>query len=170
MTKTIRFDKEQLDRAKTLRDDHKNEREYRAALVFIFMAEKRHTAEETADFFGIGLRTVYKDLDRIRKPEAIKKGEWGGGRNYLMSYEEEAQFLEEFEKRAKEGIILTMPELHREYNLLVGKETPRSTFYRLLKRHQWRKAPTDGRRPKGDPIFKEDWKKKHSKWNWKKLT
>jgi transposase len=169
MAKSIHFDDEQITRAIELRNSHENEREYRAALVFLFMAQNGHTAEEAADFFGIGLRTVFEDLDRIRKPHMAKKGRWGGGNNYLMSFEEETAFLGEFEDKAKKGLILTMPELHEKYNLSVGKKTPKSTFYRLLKRYNWRKVLPDTRHPKGDPKLQEEFKKKHSKWNWKKL-
>jgi transposase len=150
MTKTIRFDKEDIDIAKKIRDFHQNEREYRAALVFLFMAEKKYSAKETAEFFGIGITTVFADLDRIRKPETLKKRKSGRRRYQHLSFEEEAEFLKELLKKAKEGKVLTIPELHREYDLRVGKETSESTFYKLLKRHKWIKTSPGTPKPEGD--------------------
>jgi transposase len=169
MAKTPRFDDRMIAEAKELRDSHDNEREYRAALVFLYLAEEGRTAEQAAAFFGIGLRTVFADLDRIRKPHTVKKGVWGGGNNHLMSAEEERAFLAEFEGKADAGFIVTMPELHEQYNIRVGRQTPKSTFYRLLKRNNWRKALPDTRRPEGDPKIQEEFKKNHSKWKWRKL-
>lgn len=51
--------------------------------------------------------TEYVNLKRQRKENG------GGGRNHLMSCEKETQFIVEFETKAKNGIILTMPELHQ---------------------------------------------------------
>jgi transposase len=169
MAKLIHFEEEQIVRAKKLRDDHNNEREYRAALVFLYIVENKHSAEEAASLFGVGLRTIFEDLDKIRKPETVKKGTWGGGNNHLMTFEEETQFLDEFMEKAKSGLIVTMPELHNHYNLRVGKITPKSTFYRLLKRHDWRKVLPDTRHPKGDVKIQEECGKKTLKWKWQKL-
>jgi transposase len=152
-----------------LRDDHKTEREYRAALVFLFIAENNHSAEEAASMFGIGLRTVFEDLERIRKPETVDKGVWGGGNNHLLSFEEEREFLDDFVRKAKEGSVLTMPELHELYNIRVGKKTPKSTFYRLLKRHNWRKVLCNKTPPQGCPEIQLEVEKQQSKWKWQKL-
>jgi transposase len=169
MAKALQFDDQMIAKAKDLRDLHDNEREYRAALVFLYLAEDGRTAEQAAAFFGIGLRTVFADLDRIRKPHTVKKGVWGGGNNHLMSAEEECAFLAEFEEKANAGFIVTIPELHEQYNIRVGKQTPKSTFYRLLKRNNWRKVLPETRDPKGDLKIQEECKKKHSKWEWQKL-
>lgn len=166
MGMTTTYTQEDIKRATELRDHHENEREYRAALIFIFICEHGHTAEQAAAMFGIGLRTVFEDLDRIRKPDMPKKGKWGGRRNGLMTFEEEQEFLDEYLDAAKEGYILSIPELHAEFNKRVGKETPKSTFYRILKKHKWRKVLPDTRHPKGDPKAQEEFKKKHSKFRW----
>ncbi|MDR2612088.1 MAG: winged helix-turn-helix domain-containing protein [Deltaproteobacteria bacterium] len=166
MARNATYTQRQISRARELRDNHDNDREYRAALVFLFIAELGHTAEEAAQFFGIGLRTVFGDLDRIRKPETIRKGEWGGGNNHLMTFDEEAGFLKEYQEQATAGELMSMAELHAEYNTRVGKETPKSTFYRVLKRHNWRKVLPGARHPKGDLALHGEFKKKHSRYIW----
>jgi transposase len=166
MARPFKFSKKELERALELRDNHKNEREARAAACFILMAESRLSREEAARAFGIASKTASDDIDRIRSPDLTPKGIWGGGHNHLMTIEEETQFLEEFKNKAIDGELPTMPELHAEYNKRVGKNTPKSTFYRMLKRHEWRKVLPDTKHPKSDPEIQEDFKKKHSKYKW----
>ncbi|MDR0724137.1 MAG: winged helix-turn-helix domain-containing protein [Endomicrobium sp.] len=169
MARTITFTEKELKRAKELRDNHSNEREYRAALIVLLKNESDLTREQIAGIFGIDIKTVYSDMESIRNPAVEPKGEWGGGNNRLMSFEEEEQFLNTYLDDAKSGFILTIPKLHNEYNLLVGKTTPKSTIYRILERHNWRKVLPDTRHPKGDPVVQEEFKKKLSKWKWVKL-
>jgi transposase len=169
MARQITFSKEELDRAKDLRDNHTNEREYRAALIVLLKANSDLTREQIAYIFGIDTKTVHNDMETIRNSENKIKGEWGGGNNKLMTYEEEEQFLGGFLEDAQTGLIITIPELHFEYDQRVGRQTPRSTIYRLLKRHNWRKVLPDTRHPKGDPAVQEEFKKKHSNWKWIKL-
>ncbi|MDR1084081.1 MAG: winged helix-turn-helix domain-containing protein [Deltaproteobacteria bacterium] len=142
-----------------------------AGVIFLMMSHGRYTAEELADLYGIGADTVYGDINMVRTPElAASKGEWGGGRNRLMTFEEGTEFLDEWAEKATEGLIVTMPELRDAYNKAAGRVTPRSAFYRLLKRHNWRKVLPDTRHPEGDPLLQEEFKKKLCRRSWKKLS
>jgi transposase len=168
MARTIKFSAEDVARAHHLRDVHTTESEYRAALVFLMMSEQNKTANEVANFFGISLKTVFDDMDKIRKPESVSKGVWGGGNNHLLSFEEEQDFLDIYFEKAVSGHIISMPEIHMEFNKLVQKETPKSTFYRMLKRHGWRKVLPDTIHAKADPEEQELFKKKPLRWRWQK--
>lgn len=167
MSRTTTYTQQDIERAEELRDNHENDRGYRAALVFLCVCEG-FTVEQAAKIFNIGVRTVFEDMDRIRKPETAEKGQWGGSRNRLMTPDEEEEFLAEYYDEAIQGFVLTMPEMHAEFNKRVGKETPKSTFYRILKKHTWRKVLPDTRHPKGDPKVQEEFKKKHSKFRWER--
>ena len=169
MARPFHFTDEELKRATDLRDNHTNERDARAAACFILMAVSGAHLKDLANAFGVTPKTIHEDIIRIRNPDAGEKGVWGGGNNHLLSYEEEEQFLESFLDDAKSGYIITMPKLHDEYNKRVGKNTPKSTFYRMVKRHNWRKVLPDTRRPKGDPLAQEEFKKNHYKWKWEKF-
>jgi transposase len=169
MARPVKITHEQIARAKEIRDSSQNDKDRRAAIIFLLMAGGKQTAEELAAAFGITLKTVFNDMDRIRNPEKNARGNCGGRNNYLMAIYEEAQFLDEWNEKATAGHIITMPELHSAFNERVGKETPKSTFYRLLKRHGWRKVLPDTRHPKGNPEIQEEFKKKHLNWKWVKL-
>jgi transposase len=77
-----------------------------------------------------------------------------------MTIEEENEFLSKWQDKALNGLILTIPELHGEFNKSVGKIIPRSTIYRMLHRHNWRKVKPDTKHPKSDPVQQEEFKKK----------
>jgi transposase len=151
-------------------ENHENEREYRAAAIFLLMSLNKVTAEDCATVFGITAQTVFNDTARIRDPTPPPKGEWGGAHNRLKRFEEEAQFLAPYLPVAQDGQIITAKELHHEYNKFVGRDTAPSTFYRLLKRHDWRLVLPDTRHPKASPEAQEEFKKKHSRKRWRKLA
>jgi transposase len=169
MARPFLYTQEELQRAKNLRDSPNNERDTRAAVCFILMAESGLHLQDLSNAYGVTPKTIHEDILRIRNPDFEPKGVWGGGNNKLLTFEEESQFLEQHLDDAKSGYIITMPELHIEYNKLVGKTTPKSTFYRMVKRHNWRKVLPDTRHPKGDPQVQEEFKKKPSKFLWTKF-
>ncbi|MDR3154534.1 MAG: winged helix-turn-helix domain-containing protein, partial [Deltaproteobacteria bacterium] len=140
-----------------------------AALVFLMMVVGGASSESIEEIVGIAHSTVFADIEKIRNPAPDNKKQWGGGNNFLMTPDDEEQFLSKYLDESKKGLILTVNELHQEYNNVVGKVTPKSTIYRILKRHGWRKVAPDKRHPKADPAAQEEFKKKHSKWKWVKL-
>lgn len=69
--------------------------------------------------------------------DSVKKRR-GGRRRQNMSPEQEAQFLEPFFQKAREGAPLVVAEIRKAYETRIGKKVPASTIYRLLARHGWR--------------------------------
>ncbi|MDR1085183.1 MAG: winged helix-turn-helix domain-containing protein [Deltaproteobacteria bacterium] len=55
--------------------------------------------------------------------------------------------------------MITVPELHAEYNKRIGLGNPKSTFCRLLKQHNWRKGMPDACHTKADPAVQDEFKK-----------
>jgi transposase len=170
MAKKIELSQTELTRRGGLINNSKNIQEYRRGLVGVILSQNRYTASELAGIMDVSERTVFEDLSKIRNPDLQKTGQWGGARNCLMSVEEEEAFLNERLESSTEGALVDMPKLHDEYNKRVGKITPRSTFYRLLKRHNWRKVKPDAIHPKADEGAQEAFPNKLSKTVWLKLT
>jgi transposase len=146
----------------------KIDKQARAALVFRLMTENGLSASDLSSLFNITVTTVYDDIHKIEDFDVEFNKTSGGAHHCIMTFDEETAFLAEYEDKALSGLIITMPEIHAEYNKRVGKNTPKSTFYRLLNRHGWRKVLPDRQHPKSDPEIQEEFKKKHSKWNWLK--
>jgi transposase len=168
MSKPVVITEEQLDQAKKLMDPHKLDREYRRGLIVRLMADNRYTAEELALILGISVRTIFDELARIRKPKE-QQGTWGGRRHSLMTFEQEESFLDKFFEKAKEGTILTVNELHAEFNNESGTKAAKTTIYNLLSRHSWRKVKPDTRHPKCKLELQDEFKKKRFRYVWKKF-
>ena len=92
--------------------------------------------------------------------EAIFDVRARGGRHHQhLTPEQEQQLLAPFVQRAQAGGMLTVAELQQAYRQRVGKEVARSTIYRLLDRHGWRKVVPRPRHPKADVAAAAAFKK-----------
>jgi transposase len=92
--------------------------------------------------------------------EAVLVGQGRGGRHRAnLSLEEEEEVLYHFFAKAKSGEVLVVDEVKAAYESAVGRAVPKSTVYRMLARHGWRKIAPRPRHPKADPKKIEAFKK-----------
>lgn len=154
---------EEVDRAMQLRDRATTVAEYRTALSVILRNVVGLDADQTAEVLGASRRTVFRDRSRICNKDVAPKNQWGGRRHCLMSVSEEAEFLREWEGKAAEGGVLTVPPIHAALVEQLGHDCPVSTTYRLLARHGWRKVQPDTKHPKSNPEAQDEFKKSSPK-------
>jgi len=83
----------------------------------------------------------------------------GGRRRANLSLEEEQNLLVHFFAKAESGEVLVVNEVKAAYEKAVGRKVPKSTVYRMLARHGWRKIAPRPRHPKADPQKMEAFKK-----------
>lgn len=83
----------------------------------------------------------------------------GGRRHENLSREEEKALLKEFTPLAERGGILEVSAVKAAYEARVGHRVPKSTVYRMLKRHGWRKIVPRPKHPKSDPAQQQAFKK-----------
>jgi transposase len=88
----------------------------------------------------------------------IGKGR-GGRHRQNLTIEEEDRLLARFLETAKMGNILVVSDVKAAYEMAVGRGVPKSTVYRMLSRHGWRKISPRPRHPKNDPEQQEAFKK-----------
>jgi transposase len=170
MAKRLEITDFALESAQAQITDLSDAREFRRNIIVVLAADGRYNASEIANMLKIGVRTVFDAIKKVSEPEKRPVGEWGGHRSSYLTPDEESAFLDDFEEKALEGTILTVPELHKAFMVKTGKKVPPSTIYRLLKRNGWRKVKPDTRHPKADTKGQEKFNKKHSKFNWRKLV
>ena len=117
--------------------------------------------EQIAVAVGWSANTVRAWHSRyLRHGEAVLIGAGRGGRRHsYFSPEEEEAFLQGFLEQAERGGILVVSEIKMAYERVVGHAVPKSTVYRMLARHGWRKVAPRPRHPKGDPAKQEAFKK-----------
>jgi transposase len=78
-------------------------------------------------------------------------GQGRGGRHRAnLPVEEEEEILAHFFQKAKRGEVLVVNEVKHVYEEAVVRAVPKSTVYRMLARHGWRKIAPRPRHPKAD--------------------
>jgi hypothetical protein len=75
----------------------------------------------------------------------------GGRRRSNLNLEEEQRLLDSFLEKAKSGGVLIVSAIKAAYEEAVSHRVPKSTVYRMLARHGWRKITPRLRHPKYDP-------------------
>jgi transposase len=77
----------------------------------------------------------------LKEGEAALEISQRGGRNREnMSIEEERDLLKPFFQKAEKGEVLLAKEIKLAYEDKVGYNVPKSTVYRMLSRHGWKKT------------------------------
>lgn len=71
----------------------------------------------------------------------------GGRRNQNLTVEQERQLLTQFGTQAEEAGMLEVSQIKRAYEAIIGHPVPKSTVYRMLARHGWRKIAPRRRHP-----------------------
>jgi transposase len=83
----------------------------------------------------------------------------GGRRHQNLTVEEEARLLQGFFPGAEEGRLLEVSRVKQAYEQAVGRAVPKSTVYRMLARHGWRKLAPRPRHPQADATRQQAFKK-----------
>ena len=117
--------------------------------------------ETTGQIIGRSRPTVVRLRKRFRQFCAGKDAtrNWGGRRFGYLTLEQELQFLSHFFDEASEGGVLIVSEIKRAYEAKVGHKVAKTTIYRMLERHDWRKIMPRPRHPKSDVKAQEGFKK-----------
>jgi transposase len=84
----------------------------------------------------------------IKGLDEFAKDNRGGAHHKNLTDEQELELLAGFDKKAKEGKVVSLQKLKKEYDKACGKNTANSTFYAFLERMDWRKVKPRGAHPK----------------------
>jgi len=93
----------------------------------------------------------------------------GGRRNQNLTVEQERQLLADFNLRAENAAMLEVSQMRRAYEDAVGHPVPKSTVYRMLARHGWRKIVPRRRHPEANRRRQRAFKKNFPGW-WPKSS
>lgn len=99
------------------------------------------SADQVATAIGWQPGSVRKLQARyLGEGAAVLKGTGRGGRYYQnLTLEEERQLLQELLAQSEKGEILEVSRVKVAYEQFLGRKVPKSTIYRMLARHGWRK-------------------------------
>ena len=111
-------------------------------LRVLMLLYEGYRAIEVAKIMGINRSTVYLQYNRYRAEglERYARNNYTGGNHKALTDAQEREILDEFEKKAQEGQIITAQEIKAAFDKVRGKDTGRGYIYMLLERHGWRKV------------------------------
>ena len=142
----------------------------REAQAVLLPAVFNASLEQTASVLGVGRATVHRLQTRFgsksTKDSSLVRAKWGGRRRALLSPAEETVFLDRWMAKAKKGELVVLSAMHDDLEKQLDREVAPEVFYRLMRRHGWRKVTPDTRHPKSDPQEQDDWKKKRFRSYW----
>ena len=135
--------------------------EYQRIQCVLIRATLGSSATEIAQLLGWSTATVHVMHSRwAREGEAIfEVGRRGGRRHQYLTQEQETALLAPFVERAEAGGMLVVADIQQAYQERTGRAVARSTVYRLLERHGWRKVVPRPRHPKADIAAQAAFKK-----------
>ena len=135
--------------------------EYQRIQCVLIRATLGSSAAEIAQLLGWSTATVHVMHSRWAKEgEAIfDVGSRGGRHHQHLTQEQEKALLAPFVACAEAGGMLTVADIQQAYRERTGQAVARSTVYRLLERHGWRKVVTRPRHPKADVAAQAAFKK-----------
>jgi transposase len=129
-------------------------------VVYNAMVDPR-SASEIAKHIGVSKGFVHKVIQSYNRygETAWETPGKGGRRNCYLSWQQEKQLIESFKEKAVKGHIATSKEIKIAYEQKIGFPVDKTTIYRLLERHQWRKVVPRPSHPKEEPKSIEEFKK-----------
>jgi transposase len=172
MARPRRIDPTVVARAEKVVATATDVQQLRAAQAVLLPAVFRASLEQTAAVLGVGRATVSRLQTRFRAQATVQSqphSSWGGRRRALLSEAEEAAFLSRWQSQAEAGELIVLSTMRSELEKQLGRKVAPEVFYRLVRRHRWRKVAPDTRHPKSDPSTQEEWKKKRFHRSWRPL-
>lgn len=138
----------------------KNKSEYQRVLCVWMRAAFGMAPDDVARAIGWSLGYVRQvQANYLKRGElALRIGGKGGRRRENMSPKEEQELLAPFFGKAERGEMLLVMEIKQAYEAKLGRVVPKSTVYRMLERHGWRKISPRPYHPKENAAAQEVFK------------
>jgi transposase len=124
------------------------------------------SAPQVAQALGWSLSAVHHVQARyLRHGSAALLGSGRGGRAHAhLSVAQEQELLADFAVPAAQGGVVEAGPVRTAYEAAVSRTVPKSTVYRLLRRHGWRKLVPRPRHVAASGAAQEAFKKSFVAW------
>jgi transposase len=118
-------------------------------------------AAEIALEIGFARQTVHNLVAAYNRhgPKALESPGKGRRQRAYLSLEQEQVVVDHFLQQSEAGRVSTGLQVKPALEKAVGHQVAKTTVYRVLKRHQWRKVVPRPRPPKSSAIEQEAFKK-----------
>ena len=125
----------------------------------VLLGAEGASASVIASIVGLSQQYVWEIWQKYRESgeAGLLQDNRGRGRGKaILTLESEKEFLAPFIKKAESSGMLTVSEVHNEYEKKRGKETNKTVVYRLLHRHGWRKIAPRPSHPRTNKEAQEE--------------
>lgn len=135
--------------------------EHRRIQSIYFRAKFGYDALQVSKMVGLKVQTVRNIHSAYLKEgeAALRFKDKGGRHRFYLNLIEEENFLNQFKQAGELGRIVEISRVRAAYEQWVGGKVAKSTVYRLLERHGWRKLVPRTKHPKGCDEVIEQFKK-----------
>ena len=118
-------------------------------------------AKDIAAMVSVSVSSVWRIHAEALKSKNMDmfRDKRGGRYRENISLKEEETILESFLKKSETGGVIVVSEIKNAYEAKVGHKVAKSTVYRMLDRHGWRKIVPYKRNPKSDIGQQAEFKK-----------
>ena len=157
------FTNVQIDEILKAEKEADNKYEIKRLMVLRLRAVENMPAKEIGRAVGYPPASVNNIISKYFKnglEPMLGENRKGGNKRYF-SETKEKEILQKFESQAEDGKILIVADIKEAYEKTIGKEVPKSTIYRMLKRQGWRKVMPRSKHPKSKPEEFSAYKKNH---------
>lgn len=146
MPKKYSFSEEQKEELQEARRKNTNKNVDRRLKALLMKAEgKKNSEVVTATDYN--RRYISELVGKYQKNGLSAITKTTRQRRGNLTRKQEEDFLAEFLQKAEAGQIVTVPEMKQRYDEIIGFESAKSTIYRLMKRHGWRKVMPRSKHP-----------------------
>jgi len=170
MGRKAEFSEDLVRTAAALVADGTTAREVKVGMSVILAAGVGLKDSAVAEVLGLGTATVSRLRNEVRQLAGggdASRRSWGGRRHEILGAEDETRFLEPWVAMADPVGVLVVPPIHAALEERVGHAVAKSTVYRMLARHGWRKIAPHNAHPKRNADAQEAFKKGASRKTWK---
>lgn len=110
-------------------------------LVILNATVDPRPAKTLALHTGLAEQTVHNLVSSYNRhgPAALETPGKGGRKRAYLPLQQESAFLQPFIEKALTGQVATAAEIKNSFEKLLGHKVHKTTIYRLLDRHGWRK-------------------------------
>lgn len=161
MKKKVANKSELIQELQALLKSSQNNKSIKRIQCVFFQLKYDKTPDEISEM--VGYHTSYVKTIQAKYwqqgTDALFLKPRGGRRHENLTLQAEKNIIDKFQENAQNAEILDVYKIKKYYEGILGKEVNKTTIYRMLGRHDWRKITPRPTHPKSSIEAMENFKK-----------
>jgi transposase len=148
-----------IERAEEALKKSKDSGVFKRAMAVLLMARDGYSPGEASRIMNVSISTLTRYRKEFGEGTYNLPKEPKTGNSSYLTWEEEEGILQRLKDKMKNGELTTISVIKEEYEKVAGFIVGKSTIYRFLERHEWRKVQPRPRHSKTNLEAQEEFKK-----------